>query len=254
MLRTVARKAHGRIAGFRAGYKDAKQEWNKGLAEEVTFWRAYLASGGEPWPDDFRRRMSPSSKLEEHVARYIAAPTGSAVRILDVGAGPLTSLGKTHPDFDVTISATDALSDVYAQLIDETGVEPPVRTQQCEAEHLTGMFGRGEFDVVHMRNALDHTYDPVQAIRQMAVVTKPQGAVVLQHYRNEAEREKYHGLHQWNLSVNAAGRFIISRPRRPWGLETRDVANEVADTLELVSTSDAHDEPEMDFVVFRRRA
>jgi SAM-dependent methyltransferase len=115
------------------------------------------------------------------------------------------------------------------------------------------MFDRGQFDIVHARNTLDHSYDPVRAVRQMAEVTKPGGAVILHHYRNEAKNEGYKGLHRWNLAVDSAGSFVISRPKKPWGMEHLDVAAELSDVLELVSTKDPHDEPEMDLVVFRRR-
>ena len=85
----------------------------------------------------------------------------------------------------------------------------------------------------------------------MALVTKPGGFVLLQHYRNEAKHNGYAGLHQWNLSVKA-GHLLVTRPTM-WGAEIHNVAHELADVLELVSTAAEHDEPKMDFVVFRRR-
>ena len=85
------------------------------------------------------------------------------------------------------------------------------------------------------------------------MLTKPGGAVVLQHNRDEAKRMGYHGLHRWNLAVTSEGTFVVSRPKRPWGTETHNVGAELSDVLELVSTSDDHDEPEMDLVVFGRR-
>jgi SAM-dependent methyltransferase len=234
------------------GQRDPRKAWAEGLAEETAYWRAYFESGGEPWPDDYRRRVDPSSRLQEHIARYIALPKQSHAAILDVGAGPLTSVGKTHPDFRLSIVAVDALGDAYDRLIEEAAVEPPVRTLRCDTERLSEMFGIAAFDVVHARNCIDHSYDPIRAIREMARVAKPGGAVLLQHYANEAEHGEYNGLHGWNLSVTA-GRFTVSRPKLPWGTETHDVAAELTDVLQLVSTEADHDESDnMDFVVFRR--
>ena len=39
--------------------------------------------------------------------------------------------------------------------------------QPVEAEHLLEHFGHDRFDLVHSRNAIDHTYDALEAIRQM---------------------------------------------------------------------------------------
>lgn len=105
--------------------------------------------------------------------------------------------------------------------------------------------------MTHARNTLDHGYDPLLAIREMARVTKPGGVVLLQHYPNEAARECYHGLHRWNLSVRD-GRLLVSRPA---GLRTEvhDVETECTGLVHLLSTNEDHDEAGvMDLVVLRR--
>jgi SAM-dependent methyltransferase len=231
-------------ARFKAASQDSRQAWDDGLGEEITFWRKYFETNGAPWSEDYWRRLDPAAPLQAHVARYLP---GHAARLLDVGAGPLTSLGKVVPGVTIDVVAVDALGDVYGQLVDEAGVTPPVRTRQCHSEQLTQLFG-AEFDVVHARNCIDHGYDPVGAIREMALVTKPGGVVLLQHYPNEAN---FDGLHQWDMGV-ADGRLIVSRPKVPWGTERHDVAVELRELVALESTTDEHDETEMDFVVFRR--
>ncbi len=145
------------------------------------------------------------------------------------------------------------MADVYNQLLDAAEIAPPVRTRRCETERLTELFDREECDIVHARNTLDHSYDPLRAIREMARLTKRGGAVIPQHCPNEAKHMAYQGLHRWNLAATPTGRFTISRPKRPWGTESHDVAVELADILELLSIGEEHDEPDMDLVVFRRR-
>jgi len=63
-------------------------------------------------------------------------------------------------------------------------------------------------------NALDHSRDPLQCVRQMFAVTRPGGWVFLWHYRNEAEEEGYAGLHQWNLDESAGDMILWNRKAR----------------------------------------
>ncbi len=44
----------------------------------------------------------------------------------------------------------------------------------------------------------------------MVDVAKNSRYVLLEHRPNEAENEKYWGLHQWNFSMSDKGDFIIS--------------------------------------------
>ena len=131
--------------------------------------------------------------------------------MLDVGAGPLTFLGRTHERWTLDITAVDALGTQYSQLLDEAGITPPVRTRACESEKLTRLLPRNSFDLVAARNTLDHSYDPVLAITEMLACAKPGAPLLLIHHPNEAEREKYHGMHQWNFEV-ADGTLVVWRP------------------------------------------
>ncbi len=42
---------------------------------------------------------------------------------------------------------------------------PPVCTWACDSEELTTRFERDYFDVVYARNTLDHSYEPIAAMR-----------------------------------------------------------------------------------------
>jgi SAM-dependent methyltransferase len=63
-------------------------------------------------------------------------------------------------------------------------VVPPVRTRRCDSERLLDMFEPDSFDVAYASNTLDHSYDPLRAIRQMIAVVRPGGIVLLQHFPN----------------------------------------------------------------------
>lgn len=180
--------------------KTPDQRWEGGLPGELGFWRDYMITHGEPyWKEDYRARMDPETPLSGYITRFLGAPD-RRIEILDVGAGPVTILGKRYPGYEVAITAVDALAEGYDQVLRELNITPLVRTQICETERLTERFAAGRFDVVFAHNTLDHHRDPVQSIREMIQVTRVGGYVVMSHFENEGLREGYNNLHQWNLS------------------------------------------------------
>jgi SAM-dependent methyltransferase len=196
--------------------------WEEGRANEVGFWVDYLSTKGSKWPEDFTARLDPDLPLQEYLrARLGHVDAGSEVRILDCGAGPFTVVGKRWEGRAVTVTAVDALADEYNAALDGDGIVPPVRTQRAEVERLDSMFPANSFDLVYMRNALDHSYDPMEGIRQMARAVKVGCVVLLEHYVDEAESAGYDGLHQWNLRPEHDGSLVL------WNRRARLVVNEL---------------------------
>ena len=178
------------------------------LRDEIKFWRRWFTSGGLEWPDDFQERFNPMQPIQDHVATYIDRIERNPVRILDVGSGPITKLGKKHPSKEIIITATDLLASRYDRLLSEVRFEPLVRTIFADAEKLAEQFGEKPFDIVHAQNSIDHTTNPMAAIMQMIAVCRPHGYVILYHAENEGERENYNQLHKWNFTCEN-GDFII---------------------------------------------
>src|SRR4051794_11302476 len=155
-----------------------EKSWRNGLVDEEAFWEGAIAGGGKK-PEAFQRKLSPDTELTERLVPFL--PQGDPVRILDVGAGPLTVLGKRTPGRVLEIAATDALADQFNRMLDAKGLVPPVRTIACETESLDAMFAEGSFDMAFAANTLDHHRDPVRAIDQMVRVTRVGGVVILTH-------------------------------------------------------------------------
>jgi len=175
-------------------------DWEGGKSHEIAFWEHYFRTKGGDWPQEYADRMDPQQPLQKFLIEHLDSRS-DAVEILDVGAGPLTVIGKVWPGHTVRITAVDALGDAYGQLYEKFGVAPAVRTLSCETEKLSERFSANRFDLVYIRNALDHGYDPLAGIGEMLTVVKPGGTVLLQHFANEAEKEGYAGFHQWNLAI-----------------------------------------------------
>lgn len=177
--------------------------WRSELPSELKFWDNYLREKDCVWgSDSFDFRMDPTAPLQPDLLKLVEKMSGSDLRILDVGAGPLTYLGKTSPQHRLEIVAVDPLAKDFDRLLNQYGVEPPIRTVSAHAEKLRAKFDENTFDLVYARNSLDHAYDLLTAVRQMAAVAKPGGLIVLEHYANEAQKMGYLGLHQWNFSMS----------------------------------------------------
>jgi len=133
--------------------------------------------------------------------------------VLDAGAGPLTMLGKVLDSHELEIVPVDPLAAAYRVLLEEHHVVPPVPTIYGHAENLLAAFTENSFDLVYARNSIDHSFDPVRAIRQMLAVARPACFVFLTHARNEGLRMGYQGLHQWNFDLEG-GHLILWNPKR----------------------------------------
>lgn len=185
--------------------------WQSAIDGEVSFWRIYFETEGARYPGSYETRLNPQLALQPEIADLLDAPEGATVSLLDVGAGPLTFLGRTDPRWTIELTAVDALGNQYQALIDEFGITPPVRTQACESEKLSTLLPADTYDLVAARNTLDHSYDPVLAITEMLRCAKPGAPLLLIHHRNTAEDEDYHGMHQWNFEA-VDGTLVVWRP------------------------------------------
>jgi SAM-dependent methyltransferase len=205
--------------------------WKLGLSDETRFWREWLATGGLEWPDDFKARFDADEPLVPEIAELVDS-SAERVRILDVGAGPLTCVGKKLDGVEVEIVALDPLADDYDRLLAEAKLTPPVRTIAGHGEKLLDVVEAGSFDIAHARNCLDHSYDPVTAVEQMLAAVRPGGVVLLRHEVDEGENENYAGLHQWNFS-ETDGHFVI------WNKDAKvDMTERLADAATVKAWRD----------------
>ena len=207
-----------------------KEQWESGKQHEIDFWTEWFETGGLQWKEEYKNRLDENLPFPEFLIEYL--PDRPEITVLDVGAGPLTLLGKVLPGRKLTITAVDALADIYDKIMERCHIVPLVRTQYCEAERLSEKFPAGSFDLVYMQNALDHSYDPMEGIKQMLHVVKNDCCVFLSHATNEAERENYSGFHQWNFCMEG-DKFII------WNKDARiDVASELSGYAEVTVRGD----------------
>ncbi|MFI5498066.1 class I SAM-dependent methyltransferase [Nocardia asteroides] len=112
-----------------------------------------------------------------NLARHL--PTGSSLRVLDVGGGNgLDALGLAVKGHHVTIAdiSEPALRAARA-LASEHDVADRILTRQVAADALVDAFGAGTFDVVLCHNVIQYASDPVALLRDSRVAVSRSGIV-----------------------------------------------------------------------------
>lgn len=187
------------------------------------FWEWWLTTDD---PDIAWQRQDCLKALDRPLIPALAASAGvdEAVRVLDVGAGPLTRLGVRIDERVAEITPIDPLARQYAPLLERLAIEAPIPTLPGEGETLVERFGESAFHGVYCANALDHCYAPLRVLRQMVSVVRPGGAVGILCYNNGAEREEYNDLHKWNLTIRDGRPVLWNRT------EEIDIASYLAES------------------------
>lgn len=116
------------------------------------------------------------SRTAENSAAYLLPLLNKTDRLLDVGAGPGT----------ITVDLAELVHEVTATEIGRDEIEltrsAAVERGSSNIDFRVGdvhalEFADASFDVTHAHQVLQHVADPVQALREMARVTRPGGIV-----------------------------------------------------------------------------
>ena len=201
-------------------YKDYVLKWISGIQNEIDYWDSYMETRGALYQKEAEFKEYTDLNRTFLLENEISAPV---VHVLDVGSGPFSTCGLKTDQAKLHLTAVDMLSPVYQQLKRQHGIQSDITPVFGLMDTLEQQFGAETYDIVHISNALDHTFDPMMAIWQLLAVCKIGGKLILEHHQNEAEAAGYQGLHQWNCTLEN-GKFEI------WNLSDRiDVAKNVGD-------------------------
>lgn len=161
------------------------------------FWRQWLGPESR-FPQARSERLKPDRPLPRWAVDALP-PDAETVRILDLNAGPVTSLGNQAPGRQIELVPVDPLAHAFRHLLEEQGLESPVPTLFCSAEDILPVFGEEAFDLVYSFNGLDFTRDPVATYRLLLKALKPGGSIITFHEANPPEerinREWYRFFH-----------------------------------------------------------
>jgi SAM-dependent methyltransferase len=188
-----------------------KQNWERGQDVERAYWGNFITTmlPQQLHEDYFDERVDGRLKFQHQ--SLIEHVVSSPVRIIDVGAGPVTHVGTWHPSKKIEVTAIDPLAEFYGELLSEFDVTPVTPTIPGTAEHLDQLFAPDTFDFAFSRNAIEHCSDPLTALSQVFSVLKSGCYFCLCGNSNESAKQNYQGSHLWNLEVRE-GVPILWRP------------------------------------------
>lgn len=211
---------------------ESLQCWLNEIQSEIVFWDKLFATQGQTGgnPEIFKFRISQDCPFQ--IPEDLE---GERCRILDVGSGPYSRLGYKLNGEKMDLTLIDPLAYVYRELEKKYGYKFAVSPRTGMVECLCLTLKEDDYDLVHMSNSLDHSFDPIEGIRQLLFVTRVGGKVILRHHNNVAEQENYEGLHQWNLTVEN-NRFVIWN-KREGRIDVQEIIKDFA-TIEFAAPSE----------------
>lgn len=209
-LTNLAVRTLGRLQDLRDRRLGSAERWQVRSASETKYWADALRDPGAR--ERFADRLDPEGELTDPpLERAVDEVEGEEISVLDVGSGPLSSVGKRRRGRRIEVTPIDPLADDYARVLRECDYDAPVLPVACDGEQIVARFGTGRFDVAYSLNALDHSTDPTVVVGQMLESLKPAGRVAMTHMHNEGERNGYFGIHFWNFECRGTRLFIWNR-------------------------------------------
>ncbi len=166
------------------------------VQDELNFWKSFVKT------DRFKNNWCSDQmniELDESIRLFIiekwefAYVNKEPFKALDLGSGVVSILRNTVPDSQLV--SCDPLANYYSEIfnypLNEITKPLPYRTEDLPFKE--------EFDIVHMRNALDHSQNPFEAYRKMEEACKVGGHIIVSGFENEGTAEHWSGFHQWDL-------------------------------------------------------
>jgi len=179
--------------------------WQSSISSEVGIWESHL--NNPTYLERIKADYIHSPELAEVLDRFCKV---KEIEAIDIGCGPLSTLPSLDRGLQIHRTLVDPLGSQYDKFRSSLNCDPQ-NILDYSAEEISQHFKLESFDLVYMSNALDHSYDPKKVLQEPRKLVSLQGVLYLEHFENEAEKEKFSGLHQWNLFEEKGDLIIADR-------------------------------------------
>lgn len=169
-----------------------------------------------------------TSWTDDDLCAYLR-PGQLPARLLNAGSGPFVrSSPLACAERAVHVSNCDQSARLFRGLASKYHIFAPL-PDFCDLEDLDRAFPRAHYDLVHMRNALDHTVRPDAAVVGLVRLLRPGGVLLLRHFENVhygVWNQLATGLHQWAITLGQEGHLLV---------ENFDVTYNISEVLEPIA-------------------
>lgn len=142
---------------------------------------------------DAIERYNQPNPLVEYLMPFIGEK--KEVRIADIGSGPYSIIGSFLGGVKLDIKHSDTQD--FSGFWEKYQATSIIDVEYQDMEALT--YERDSFDIVHCVNALDHTTDALQAVREMIRICKPGGWVYIDCCLDQMNTGH---KHYWNVKAD----------------------------------------------------
>lgn len=178
--------------------RDSFNKWIKGIPYEIAFWESYYGHGKslnalKSWSD-----YGKECRLDDFDILGFVSSCNTSPLLIDLGCALSYTFGTGYGGKEVRVDRVDPLAMFYNRILEHHAPEMP-RIKFGMLETISSEYEAGSVDFIHVRNALDHSANPVLGIMECLKCLRRGGVLYLNHHRNEALRENYRGFHQYNV-------------------------------------------------------
>jgi SAM-dependent methyltransferase len=213
--------------------------------EEIDFWDKELSLHGQFF-EDIVNRSDPNrsgkvfpTELFPFIQK-IHHEKGHKPIVLDAGSGPLSMLAYAEQQGLIDLVAADPLAGVYLKQLKKYGYAANSYLINSPCEKINNFFTNETFDIVWMRNAIDHAADPHEVFQKLVSVMQPGGYLLISGYTFESSFERKMnnqiGLHKHDIFIETGGELMCKSMEMDGSYGPTICLNE-DQPLELVSST-----------------
>lgn len=185
-------------------------------------WSDYISKGGMSFhvsnikknKERLENFWRPDYPLNKRIETQLMQIDNKKIRLLDIGCGPFPKSGIHLKDFTIDRTLVDPMADSYHALLEEHSINTySQKIIKFDAENLKEKFENNSFEIIFSKNALDHTYNPIEVISNSIELLTSDGMIILEHYIKEGEYTNYFGLHQWDFFIENGHLYISNKEK-----------------------------------------
>lgn len=204
---------HIRTLGYDVPFENQFKIWIDNIDSEISYWKNQVVSESGANHSHYLELIKRDKEFNFYFENYSNKIKQGDI-ILDIGCGVYSQYGNIiNGSETVNLIGIDPLASIYnhmnAEYAKKQGLDKIDKIKFGMFEFLSYNLGSDYADAICIDNALDHCIDPFSAVIQAIDVVKPGKSIWIRCYFNEGFRERYGGLHRWNVSIDMNNDYIV---------------------------------------------